>query len=381
MLYCPPVYCGHFANLTVDNKVVGPFKVENVVAAKVNSVIVVDGEKYERSSSGINAAIGDLPSDGGVVYLPGGHWYTITSPIVLNANSWTRRIKLTGDGSGSYLRKSDGYDGNVIEVTGSINFQYEISNLSIYGNKSNCSGGHGIYLTATTGGGDTWGKIKDVHIEAMNGNGILMNQASHRSLILADIRVYNVNGHGVELTSSDHRIENVQVYSSGQHGFYMKDWNSTYDNIYTSWCGKLSTEDVQYYGVWIEGKENQISNSQFQDSYAGAVYINNSDTRIVASNFENSNINPAGAGGADMLSGNWSYLTMSAAADHCTIIGNTFGDWKGKTPRMAYGITVEEGVENSMVVNNKLLGVSDTSIVAGVQAEANNMVSGNYLKQ
>ncbi|MBU1862706.1 MAG: right-handed parallel beta-helix repeat-containing protein, partial [Candidatus Omnitrophica bacterium] len=165
-----------------QHQIFGDLSVGNVLTvSQVNKVIVIDSIKYARTSAGINAAIGDLPATGGVVFLPEAT-YTITAPIMLNATY----VVLRGTGASTILSVSGGGI-NALELTADST---GVMNLSITG--------------ATVSGIDVNAAnnclIQSVGIDASTGDGISIANSSGGTISLCSIT--NNGAYGIDLAAS-----------------------------------------------------------------------------------------------------------------------------------------------------------------------------------
>lgn len=349
-----------------------------IISRNFNGSIVVDGSIYAQTDVGINAAL-TTAGDNGEVILPCGTFW-ISNPITFTANGWGNHKRLRGSGRCTILQASNGYSGNMINVTGVLNQQWEIAdiNMSMYIGAS----GHGINITSYAGGSDTWGYVHNIVMEHVKGDGIHIDSAgSFRNTIFQDIWIYNASGYGVytKTNSSDNRYVNVQILTSGKEGFYIGSWNDIFTGSYTSFSGLLSNGTTNYSGVYVSGNRNSFVNCQFQDSYADAVIVAGDNNQFIGSRFEDTNIHNYGESAPAKLYNSGSYLVLKSTADKNQIQSNMFGATSNVSSgyTMPYGISIEDGADYNDIKLNKIYEVATTSIVASASATTANNISDN----
>ncbi len=84
-----------------------------IVSPKINSIVVVDGIRYPRTTAGIQAAHDALPSSGGEIFLPSGT-YTLDNVI----NITKSQVTILGTGLSSYVVLGNGINTRMFLVSG-----------------------------------------------------------------------------------------------------------------------------------------------------------------------------------------------------------------------------------------------------------------------
>lgn len=170
---------------------------------------------------GLQKAFDNLPSTGGMVFMPTGD-YEITSPI--KVGGYNKRVILTGTGEKSRIINKNTSAGNAIEILdGTRRSTFE--NFSIIGATG---GGNGIYAKGTTLG-ILGVKLADLYITNVGLNGIHLEGSTG----------------GITLT----KLSNIRVDSATRRGYYYQTAGYVNaENCYASSCGAGA-----YAGHHVEG--------------------------------------------------------------------------------------------------------------------------------
>lgn len=110
----------------------------------IGQIRYADEFQYASSTGGIQEAVSDLPTAGGVVVLSGGATYTTSATISL-AND----VHIRGAGIGATIVKGAAGTTHHIFTASSVS-RVSFSGITIDGNETNRTLGHGISLTGTT---------------------------------------------------------------------------------------------------------------------------------------------------------------------------------------------------------------------------------------
>ncbi len=111
-----------------------------ITASKINSVIVVDGVRYAKTSTGIQAAHDALGPSGGEISLPAGD-YSITG----NINITKDQVTIKGVGKATYLRLANGTNTRIFTVSGD---DFTLMNTYVDANKANNSTTNSMILVS-----------------------------------------------------------------------------------------------------------------------------------------------------------------------------------------------------------------------------------------
>ncbi len=262
----------------------GNFTSNGIISSKINDVIIVDGVKYLKTSTGIQAAINALPVGGGEVFLPAG---TYTISALINIPS---KVIIQGAGMSTYLKLNDSV--NPVGTTG--------SELGILQNSDPSGGNEGIiirdlYIDGNRAGntlGDynciTLHKTTNSTIQnvwatganravAISGHGIAIYNDCDGIIItgnhvfdtkrdgidiiggvggtISNNDVHDTDNSGIQLSygTTDCKITNNTVYNEGNNGIVLDE--ASYNIISNN-----NTYDNTTAGIWLL---NDSSNNSF----------------------------------------------------------------------------------------------------------------------
>ena len=169
----------------------------------LNGVRVVDGTKFAT----IQAAIDDVPSAGGLVFIPAGT-YTTSSTVLLKSN-----LHLSGAGrDATIIKLTDSADVTVLQApNGTVDIS--VSHLTVDGNRANQTDTAitGISILSTTGSPSARIALENLYILNVRNDGILIDGAT------TDVRISNNFidgtdlGAGIELASGTNTTTRVIV--------------------------------------------------------------------------------------------------------------------------------------------------------------------------
>jgi len=211
------------AKMTLTIGRIGPISYSNSGGA----LRIVDGVTFAASGSGIQAALADLPSTGGEVYVPGGT-YDVSSPIQLPANTILR-----GQGRGAtILQPSAGFSGTA------------------------------LIMPADTTGGQQWCAVENLMIDGRTDvsrivpRGILMKGVGQPGRI-RDVTIQRVSGtgiwrEGVSTNAANFVIENTGVAHAGDNCIYIGGSSGMTSLL------DVDVEDPTYAGVKIDGPTSSV---------------------------------------------------------------------------------------------------------------------------
>lgn len=199
----------------------------------------------------IQAAIDSLPSGGGKVVLTEGN-YSIGSSIIIKGSY----IVIEGQGMGvTTLTLANNVNDCLIKSDlSAIHDLCVIRNMTLRGNKSNQSSGHGVNAT-----GLRKSTLENLWIENFKQDGIYANEDDGVSAGLAAGNSDNVNLYYCIITNND----DDGVHLQGSSGFYItRTWCVSNGNRGFFFYGKgdqqvdLYAEDNDHEGVYLQGLGN-----------------------------------------------------------------------------------------------------------------------------
>jgi len=216
----------------------------------------------------VNACIGGLPSEGGLIHIKAGS-YALDTSISINDFA----VVLEGDGIGTKITLANGSNLNMIEMTGSgKNFQV-VRNLYLHGNRDNNTIGHGIYMNhAYAGGSDAHAKVEHCWIRETAQDGIRIapnsDSAPHdtREAELINVTVTKAGRDAFAIGSSDHKIYGCIAEQPYECGFNLME-----SQHQLTLCKAFGAGDQNgggnYPGFGVYSIRTQLTNCQAQDNY------------------------------------------------------------------------------------------------------------------
>ena len=257
--------------------VVGPTVATKIVAASDSletgrADYICDGISDEDE---INAAIGALPSYGGVVYLLEGT-YVVDGAITIDKSN----VALIGAGAGTVIKIKDGYNADIDVISADTKDHLLIANLKIDGNKANQTAGamRGIWFDTVTDS-----KIVHCWVEDMLGSVGVVLEASSNNTISGNTCQGN-GRHGIALyTSSNNNTVtgntcrgNSQEEDNHFDGIIISS-NSDYNNVQGNTVRHAGGAKQHRYGIRVNSSDcdgNLITNN---DLYLAGKTANLSD--------------------------------------------------------------------------------------------------------
>ena len=175
-----------------------------------NADYVCDGVNDQDN---INAAIGNLPDNGGSIYLREGT-YVVGDNIIISKSN----VALVGAGASTVIKIKDAKNDNMSVIYASGKENLLVQNLRINGNAVNQTSGtmRGIHLY---GGKNS--KIVDCWVENLREYGIYL-QSSNNNTVIGN----TIQGNSLD-NSSNNTITGNTIQGNGQHGIYL---SSSSDN-------------------------------------------------------------------------------------------------------------------------------------------------------
>lgn len=209
----PTIVDPAFANPILSNPVAAQAIADfNLSTPLLNNVRVVDGAKFAT----IQAAIDDVPSAGGLVFIPAGT-YTVSAAILLKSN-----LHLLGAGrDATIIKLASAADVDVIQAPNGTT-DISVSHLTIDGNRANQTSATitGISILSSSGSPSSRVALQDLYVLNVRNDGILIDGATTDVLISRNVIDGTDLGAGIELASgtdtttrivvSNNNIRNVQ---------------------------------------------------------------------------------------------------------------------------------------------------------------------------
>jgi len=308
--------------------------------------------KGEDDQVEIQAAV-DACGPRGIVLLSRGNFYT-RQPILMK-----NRVSIRGVGfSGTKINLADGSNCNIIEFspTGSQEGSWEISYMTIDGNKANQSSGHGVYVSddggeipydirlgprffASNCKGDgiriknAWApRLIEIHSEFNEVMGVRVEGASTTGLIFTESYVSDngntgvvvtvtgglisnirstLNGwHGFDLTVMETQLSNLQAFANGQDGFVFST-SARDSNIVASQA--IKSTGTMPYGFHIKGDRiNLIACQSLDATTQDVLFESGADNNVLLGGYFNSVSN---SGSNNIIRFNAGYITRLGKSD------------------------------------------------------------------
>ncbi|MCG2712620.1 MAG: right-handed parallel beta-helix repeat-containing protein [Candidatus Omnitrophica bacterium] len=243
----------------------------------------------------IQAAIDDLGTNGGAVYLLEGT-YNISASINLDSTAPDDSGKaIIGTGKGTVLKIASGAS-SVSAIYVYLIDGILISQLMIDGNSQTGTNNNGIHLHAAY-----YSKINNVWIEDMNGTGIIINSGSGPSYgnIITDNNIGYNAGYGIYTYSNYYIyyqvISNNIITDNSKGGIYAKtnsagcaarfNYNTISDNIIQNGGTGINID-----GSGEQARNNIILNNIIQANNGNGINLYYSVFNVVCNNYISSNI-------------------------------------------------------------------------------------------
>lgn len=341
----------------------GSFYAENLNVAQFNKVITVDGVTYPATGAGIQAAINDLPAEGGKIFIPAGT-YSVTATITIPSNAW-----IEGAGKdATILELADGVNASMMYSTGTS--EIKISSLRLDANNVGNTGTdlHGIYLYDVNRA-----VIEDVYVYDPEDVGIYLYSTDY-STIQSSV-VENTGAEGIYSigTSSYNSYVNNEVRNAGYYGirfanasYHRVEYNNVINatGLGIDFCdgttnsiavGNTVTSSTGY-GIGFYGSNNIASNNRIVSSASYGIYVQSSNNVI-----EGNNISGSGSDGV-----------YFSAADDNAVSNNRITD-SGHN-----GINVGGTSDRNLLSNNRITDTAGAYYAVNIAAGAtSNSISGN----
>ncbi|MDD3007059.1 MAG: right-handed parallel beta-helix repeat-containing protein [Candidatus Pacebacteria bacterium] len=333
----------------------------NLTTSSINNILYVDGTTYAQNSTGIQAAIDDLPSTGGKIILPEGT-YPINNAMTFSKSN----ITLEGSGKSTIIRLIDGYDADINLLTDTGHSGIIISNLAIDGNYANQSSGsvHVIVLSSTT----TNARVENCWISgATSSRSGIESYAS--STVIEGCTFFNnySNSTGLHIAGGQDNVISNNIFTGPSYLIYVQNSN----NITIS-GNSFYSGDIRFWN----STNNTITGNKFRSSYL--YFRSSSNNSTITGNF----INTSGSYGIWMEAS--SYNSISAnAIDGATVAGiylssaSSYNNINGNNIQTTgtYGVQEAAATEDYNVVNGNTIVGSTISPVSAIGIHTT--VSGN----
>lgn len=224
-----------------------------LTSPKINDVIIIDGEKYPKTGTGINQAIRDLPYYGGEIYLPPGY-YMVDTTILINKTVYLHGagVSYPSTDPGWYMASNRttlmavqnlGMEMIIIQGADSLelssrNFFTKIEDLGIYGQEHLQTTPHTAIVIRDNPTSGVYGRVSDV--------------------IFSDIIVYKVYGIMIDIQTC-HLQKFHNCWLEGARGEIFKiDRPANYDNIMAL--------DIDNCTIAVGGDDSLTSNIYIADT-------------------------------------------------------------------------------------------------------------------
>lgn len=163
----------------------------------------------------IQAAIDDLPSTGGTVFIDAGT-YNINSTIIINKE----RVTLCGEGKSSIIYLADNSDCNMIELNGTDKHYMILRDFYLDGNKANNASGKGIYVNMTDDSDDSYFLIENIAIHKTKDAGMDIPRVS-QEVWIRNIRIQDTSSYGLSVNGNDMKIFDSVISGCDNSGIYV----------------------------------------------------------------------------------------------------------------------------------------------------------------
>lgn len=299
-----------------------------------------DSAAFIAAIAAMSVASGNTGS--GILYLPPGTY--VTSGVVLPAN---KRIKIIGAGAGLstlYLKSGSNVDVLTLSArTGSTDgWWYEVAHLTIDGNKTNNSSGHGItvlstrtqihHCNITNCAGDaihdapasfalssSGNSFHHLYLVSNGGHGLFLG-ANAFDPFLTDLFIYLNGGDGINAATTNIFAKGIHVANNTGNGISFVGTAGGYgmwENVYAH----LNT----LRGISITGSGetgHRFGNSQLIANGTGGMYISTTNGRIgLFASLVKDNVGP----GVEIASCNFNILNGCQFLDFQTPKTQTYG--------------------------------------------------------
>ncbi|MEK7526179.1 MAG: right-handed parallel beta-helix repeat-containing protein [Patescibacteria group bacterium] len=226
------------------------FKVDidgEITASGIGRVKIIDGNEYAQTCAGINAAIDDLGSVGGEVFLPEGT-YTCAETITIDYNNTTIR----GAGKGSKIVVSAwaswSVPGHIINLNGMDHLTF--SDFQIDGTLV-LAGGQAFDLI--NGSGVTYSLFDSLYLKKGDRHGIDMTSGTYNKYINSTYDTFSdTSSTGITTTAESNSIISNNVFLSSYNG------TSHTNGSYLTITGNTALNSTNNYGIGFDGGVNMI---------------------------------------------------------------------------------------------------------------------------
>ncbi len=316
----------------------GSFYADNLSVAQFNKVITVDGVAYPATGAGIQAAINDLPAEGGKVFIPAGTYY-VTATINIPSNAW-----IEGAGkNATILELADGVNGSVLQSLTTSNIK--ISSLRINANDAGNTGTdlHGVYLYDA------------------------------ERVLVEDVYIYDSEDVGIRLVSTDYStIQSSIIESTGAEGIYSTDTSS-----YNSYINN-EVRDTGGYGIrFADAAYHRVEYNNVMNATGIGIDFCNNTTNSMA--IGNTIYNPT-------TYGIGIYANNNIASNNRIIGATLYGIYASSNSNVINGNSISTSGQNAISINGDKNVINDNRIEnpghSGVYISASsdgNLISGNRI--
>jgi len=233
-----------------------------------NADYVCDGVNDQDN---INAAIGNLPDNGGSIYLREGT-YVVGDNIIISKSN----VALVGAGASTVIKIKDAKNDNMSVIYASGKDNLLVQNLRINGNAVNQTSGtmRGIYLY---GGKNS--KIVDCWVENLREYGIYLQSSSNNT-----VTGNTIQGNSLD-NSNNNTITSNTFQGNGQHGIYL-----TASSNNTVAGNTIQGNDN--HGIYLSSSSDNntvsinmvVGNSQATDNTDNGIQVDNSNYNNIQGN-------------------------------------------------------------------------------------------------
>lgn len=218
----------------------------------------------------INAAIDNLPTIGGSIYLREGT-YVLSDNIISKSN-----VALIGAGAATVLKIKDSKNADmyVIYASGKVNLL--VQNLRIDGNRANQTSGnmYGVYFTGVENS-----KIVDCWVENLREYGIYLHSSSNNT-----VTGNTIQGNSLD-NSNNNTITSNTFQGNGQHGIYL---TASSNNTVTG----NTVQGNDNHGIYLSSSSDNntvsinmvVGNSQATDNTDNGIQVDNSNYNNIQGN-------------------------------------------------------------------------------------------------
>lgn len=214
----------------------------------------------------IQAAIDDLPTGGGVVYIKEGT-YSISTAIEIQKSN----AALFGAGAATVITLADSSDDHCIEMGDGTNTYTNIvvADLKVDGNSANNTGSIlGIYAKASV----TDSRVQRCWVDDTNDYGIVLGLNSDKNIV-TECTVSNCGDAGIYVNGSTkgNTVSNNTCYTNKTAGIITHVANNVISN---NICyGTVQDAGGDSYGIAVAGEGNVVDGNYCNDNESAEIYV------------------------------------------------------------------------------------------------------------